>query len=185
MPSSFHPHELELIRAVDRGDLEKVKDLFAQYPELKTDLISSGRPWLTEFVKGPSDAVFEFGIAIGLNVNAIGVPPYRDETALEMAVYRDNLERVQRLLEAGANPNLGRPMISCLADKSTPQRQIEYLQRFIQRGAEVNRLYDIYGDASSTFSVLDVATHPEVRMFLISQGALISKEIKRRAALGK
>lgn len=181
---TYSKEELELVRAIAYDPLDKVRRVLEKYPTLKTELLSSCEPLLCHFVRSPSDEVFEFGLKLGLDLNAVGLPPYRGETALETAIDKDNLVRTQRLLELGAAPNVGRPIIGSVSFRKTPELQLALLELLLNHGANINQLFDLFGDHDKSFSVLDWCSNNQVREFLIERGALPSTEIKRLRASG-
>ncbi len=114
------------------------------------------------------------------DVNAVGVPPYGTETALQNAIGKDCIERIKLLLDAGASPNVERPVIACMLTKFSPDRQIELLKLLLEHDADLNRLYNLYGDPNNLFSAFDFAPNEKVRNFLSDAGALPSKTLKSR-----
>ncbi len=116
-------------------------------------------------------------LSFGYDVNAIGFPPYAGETVLAIAIGRDLMKLVRLLLDAGASPNIERPLITSMSSRLSQKRQLEYLQLLIAHGADVNRLYDVYGDKRNQFSALDFAPNEAVRKLLLDHGAKSSKEL--------
>jgi ankyrin repeat protein len=173
-------YELEFNWAIDDGDLPKIKDLLDKHPELKSDRDSGGLPRVIAAVKSKHEEVFRFCLTLGFDLNTVGVPPYGGTSALLTAIDKDRMDRAKALLEAGASPNVERPLIAAMKSRFSPQRQLEYIKLFLSYGADVNRLYPLYGDETKSFSALDWAPNEEVRKFLLACGALPSKEIKLR-----
>ncbi len=79
----------------------------------------------------------------------------------------------------GADPNQGRPLISALNHRVDESVRLPLLTLLVDHGADVNQLYDIYGDESKLFSALDLADEGECRDYLLSVGAKGSDELKK------
>lgn len=71
-------------------------------------------------------------------------------------------------LRHGADPNIARPVISCLAPGISQEHSLKSLQRLIEHGADLNRTFDLHGDSNSQFNVLDWAKDSKVIGFLRS-----------------
>ena len=94
--------------------------------------------------------------AAGCDTNARALSP--DATSvLEVAVDDNRTDAVQWLLENGADPNIGRPMIGAVSFRKPPEVQIELLKLLLDAGGEINKTYALYGDESDRFTVLDWA----------------------------
>ncbi len=178
MTNSMSQREKEFIWAIDDGELDKIRLLHSTHADLRSDLALHGRPWLVYAVKSSHVAVLKSMLMLGFNVNAVGVPPYATETALQNAIGRNCIERVKLLLNAGASPNVQRPVIACLSTRFPPDRQIELLKVLLEYDADLNRLYDLYGNPNDQFSAFDFAPNERVRNFLGAAGALPSKMLK-------
>ncbi len=76
----------------------------------KNPSISSGRPRLVYALEGGPETMKRM-LSFGYDVNAIGFPPYAGETVLAIAIGRDLMELVRLLLDAGASPNIERPLL--------------------------------------------------------------------------
>lgn len=173
--------EIEFIRAIRAQDTIKIRGLYAEYPELHHSNIagnSNEETWLgVAASRGLLDSAREL-TSLGYDMNAIEVQG--GDTPLILAISNDHESFVDYLLQLGADPNLGRPMLASMCSDLQPDRQLKYLKLLMKHGADVNRLYDLYGDKNNLFSALDFAPNEEVRQFLVSHGALPSSAIKSK-----
>jgi hypothetical protein len=174
-------HELEMVWAMDDGELAKIRALYDAHEDLRNSRDSGGLPWLVPAVKAPRTTTLEFVLTLGYDINAVGVPPYGSVTALQIAIGKSDLGRTKILLDAGASPNVERPVLACMSTRFSADRQIEFLSLLLPYGADLNRLYDLYGDTTKCFSALDFAPNAAVRKFLLGHDALPSYEIKARS----
>lgn len=179
MTKSQSKHELEFVWAMDDGEIDKIRSLHQTYEELRQNRDSGGLPWLVPAVKAPNLEVLKFVLTLGYDINTVGVPPFGGTSALQIAIGRNCLERTAILLNAGASPNVDRPILACMTTRFPPERQVEFLQLLLKFDADLNRLYDIYGNTTKLFSALDFAPPDEiVRCFLLERGALSSQAIR-------
>jgi hypothetical protein len=181
---TYTEEELDFIQAISNDSVDEVRRIIETHPRLRTELLDSGEPVMCHFAVSPSEEIFQFGLTLGLDLNVVGLPPYRGETALVRAIHKKKHARVQRLLEFGADPNINRPIIAAVHQENSTDEQIFLLELLLKHGANINQLFDLYGDHDKSFSVLDWCEVNQVREFLIQRGALHSKEIKRLQASG-
>ncbi len=113
---------------------------------------------------------------LGFSVNALSQK--EQSTALCDAVSRGNEELVVLLLQRGANPNLSRPLIGALSPQHAVEKRLRLINLLIENGADVNRLYDFFGDSTKQFTALDWTSDPEVVAYLKSKGAKKAAELK-------
>jgi hypothetical protein len=112
----------------------------------------------------------------GTDVNSRASTP--DKTsALELATDKKDTKAIECLLARGANPNIGRPIIGALNQQAPPKLQLAFLKLLVDRGCDVNRLFDLYGDSTNQFTALDWASDPDVIDYLKTVGAKTSDEL--------
>ena len=167
------PGERQILNAIMGGDLPLVKSLFEKYPEAILRSKDSEN-WVGVAVSFRKPEILKWLLDQGLDINW---RPEKDETTpLVLAIHRcgryrdpETFATVGYLLSRGANPNLGRPLIAALNCKNETAK-MPLLKLLVEHGADVNRLYDIYGDVSNQFSALDLASG-EYANYLRSLGA--------------
>lgn len=108
--------------------------------------------------------------APGINEQSEGL------TTLDSAISKDKVELVKRLLQAGANPNLGRPIFVAKSPRVT--HGIEILKLLLEHKVDVNLVYALYGNKKKPVSAYDFCTdRPDFLEILVKAGAKPSKVI--------
>lgn len=118
--------ELRLFQAIDKGNLELVKELLAEGVSINAK-DSLGNSPLIKAVDDEEMVMAKFLIHKGANVNLRNTT---GETALYRAVYRGNLELVKLLVEAGAETKVktvGGVSIAELAEERGEEGILKYL----------------------------------------------------------
>jgi hypothetical protein len=129
-----------------------------------TDLISkspsySKHTWLGHAIDADCGIpILEKLLAAGCDVNSCSKESasYRIG-ALDRAISKDRIDVVKWLLDNGADPNLGRPIIGAINHGKPANVQLEMLKLLLGAGADVNKTFDLFGDESQRFTVLDWA----------------------------
>lgn len=167
MPNNTEKPNPNLILAILRNDSALVEELLplSETPSA-VHLNSAMRGGNLEIVRMLVDAGCDFK-----------TPDTDGRTLLSKAVAADQLDIARELLTRGADPNVDRPLISAVNARKSPDRQIAFVQLLIEHGAEVNRLYSLYGDEGAQFTVLDWAEDPEVQDHLRQHAANSAKEL--------
>lgn len=98
---------------------------------------------------------------------AVDFAPFGDHTLLELAVSDADVATVTFLLERGASPNVGDPLMNAVYRGSLP-----IVRLLVEAGADVNR-------GNGVMTPLELAHTPEIREFLLAHGA--TEKAKRRA----
>ncbi len=179
---SYSEIELKYIWAIEDGDVVAIQELNRAHPELRFDNIGGDEnceTWLGFAANKENLASLNALLALGNSINShCGLG---GDTCLVIAIDRNNLPFATSLLELGASPNIGRPLIASMSSELSQERQLEFTQLLINHGADVNRLYDVYGDKNNQFSALDFAPNEAVRKLLLDHGAKSSKELLARS----
>jgi hypothetical protein len=136
----------------------------------------SSETWLGQAVKnGCSIAVLESLLAAGCDPNGFLESP-KESRPLEIAVRKDRIDAIKWLLDHGADPNIGRPLVAAINDEKSSDLQLAMLTLLIDGGANINQTYPLFGDETKRFSVLDWARlyriSEDVISFLQSRGAI-------------
>jgi hypothetical protein len=164
--------------AIEDGDIGEVLNLFQKHGSLRQnnrELDPKKETWISVAIELQQMAILKKFISIGYDVNALELPG--GVTPLERAIGKALPEYFSVLLTSGANPNLGRPLIAAMGSKHSPEQSCWYISELIKHGADVNRLYELYGDKNALFSALDWAPNEQVRQLLLKHGAKSSKEL--------
>lgn len=99
-------------------------------------------------------------------------------TVLNRAVGNGNIEMVKFLLERGANPTLGRNLITAASGSGVGQEREAILKLLLEYGGNPNVVYAMFGDKSNARTVLDFASSDSpVRKILLEHGAKTAAEI--------
>ena len=108
-------------------------------------------------------------IAAGCDPNTPTQSPDQSRP-LGAAISKERVDLIEWILENGADPNLGRPLVSALQTDS-PDLQIKILGILLNAGADINNSYALFGDETQRFTVLDWASADETKVFLKNRGA--------------
>lgn len=104
-----------------------------------------------------------------------------EATAIDVAVRStdipDRATFVRELLKRGANPDISRTVLSALNPRHGEEEECLELVRLLveEGGADVNRVYDVYGDPNNTFTAVEWAEgfgRPKIAAYLRSRGAI-------------
>ena len=153
MPDPVKPHAL-VWQAVREDDVDQVKRLFKEYPEIREWTLPAFGTWLHYASGHGAMAVLEYLVATGTDVNAKN----RDgATPLEEAAARNQLRVVDRLLSLGANLNVDTPLTNalfgCIAGSAmdghpvhqsgnSPSDRLEIARRLLDAGLDPTVRYD-------------------------------------------
>lgn len=166
----------QLFLAIERKQHDLVVDLCNQNPWIITDRQwTNNQSWLKPAVYGGDLKMVTLLLDIGYNIDSLDMPVR--STALTSAIAPGHFELVKFLLERGANPNLGRPIIGMI-NSPHRDRQREIIGLLVDHGADINRLYEIYGDKNHLMSALDFAGgNEELFEYLVGIGAKSSEQL--------
>ena len=142
-----------------------------------SDIITGS--WLHEAAKYGMLNLVDYLISAGLDINkATGK---EQSTVIGKAVTADDIpnrpEFVRALLQRGADPNISRPLISALLPRRGDEEvSLELVRLLVEEGgADVNRIYDVYGDPNNTFTAVEWAEahgRHKIAAYLRSKGAV-------------
>lgn len=164
----------ELYAAVSANDVNAVRSLLAQHPELlERGLLST--TCLNYASKHCNIEMIDFFLNMGQSINAtdkIGCTP------LEFALRPGRIDFAKHLLARGADVAIGRPLIGAITCDD-----IDMVKLLVEHGADVNHLFLWLDDPNRPFSPLSFAIErgasQEVIDFLRSQGAKRTEEIQK------
>lgn len=165
---------LKLGQAIWDGNVEQAEAVLKASPSAIDDLVKEmGQPIIEFAVDHGHSAIVVLLLQNGGNPNEFveGTSP------LCSAIHKKDDEMVNALLKYGADPNIDRPLISCLTSGLSPKDCIRYIQLLIDHGADLNRTYQLFDDQSSLFTVLDWAKDSKVIEFLRKHGAKHKSEL--------
>jgi ankyrin repeat protein len=169
--------------AIIRIDPDQCRRLCDEHPWLIQDHtweIHKGfaPTWLNYAVRTGDVGLVGTLLDLGFAINALNNK--EQTTALSSAVSQGHKELAAYLLNRGADPNLSRPLIGALSSEHSPEKKMDLVRILIDNGAEVNRRYDLFGDASKQFTALDWVKDPEIVAYLKSKGAKNAAELTGR-----
>jgi len=161
-----------MYESIRTGQVDRVRQLIAEHPVLLEYQLSGLSPsWLhVDAETGGHFEVAELLLGMGLDINTRGDS---DGTPLGSAVYECSPDYIKFLLERGADPNIGRTLIGALNREPDDEDALAIIKLLVDHGADVNRVYEIYGDPNNTFTALEwAAGRPAVADYLRSKGAV-------------
>lgn len=168
------------IRAFDNNQLEEIRRAFDAYPALAQhhDVMGS-TTWVIAAVTDGQRELLEFFISRGCNVNA--TEGNGGTSAITQAIHK-HPELLPLLFKHGADPNLPKTR-TLLSAINAGENRLELVKLLVENGADVNLVFDLYGDPDSLFTAVQFAEpYPEIVAYLKSKGA---KTVPQLRAEGK
>jgi ankyrin repeat protein len=168
---------LQLTAALEAGDMATVTRLLGEHPEIRDDP-DNRTYWLFSAAEDGRIDALKTLLAAGMDVNHCDKP----DTPLGRAVDRSQYEAASFLLSRGADPNLGRPIIGAI-NRQPESVALRLVKLLVEHGAEVNKLFELYGDKNKLFTALDWASSkPAIAVYLKALGAKTAKELRAHPA---
>lgn len=166
--------------AIERGDYANVQSMINECPDILNCKISDSKSWLATASGLGHLNIVNLLIDKGCDINSYQKIGTAKSSSLSMAINGLKFETAHFLLKKGANPNLDfdRAIISAVSVSVSSEQRMKMVKMLVEHGADVNRLYDLFGDWDRAFTVLDWTSDPEVKVFLRSQGAKTAAELK-------
>jgi ankyrin repeat protein len=165
---------LKLGQAIWDGNVEEADMVLTASPSTINDLVKElGQPIIEFAVDRGHSAIVDLLLQNGGNPNEFVEKP----SPLSRAIHKMDDDMVSALLKYGADPDIGRPLISCLTSGLSQENCIRYIQLLIDHGADLNRTYQLFDDPNSLFTVLDSAKDSKVFEFLRGHGAKHTTEL--------
>jgi uncharacterized protein (TIGR03067 family) len=166
----------QLLGSISWANEGRIDELFSE----NTDFIwvppSEYDTWLgTAISKNCDLSILNKLIAAGCDPNTASQSPEQSRPLGE-AINTERIEVIEWILEKGADPNLGRPLVSAVTVGSTIL-QVKILEILLNAGADINNTYAYFGDETQRFTVLDWASDDETKAFLKDNGAKQYKEL--------
>lgn len=165
--------------AIRVNDLDKVRTLLTEYPAM-IKLEQPGPTWMDVALDAPVAAagrtdMLHLLITLGCDVNE---SMFQDGT-LSRVISRGKLEVLRCLLEHGANPNMGNPLI--LAIRREGRNSLEFVKLLQQHGADIHRCFPLGTDGKlmNALSLATIHKKQDVVEFLQSLGAHPPAEASR------
>ena len=168
------------IRGLYRNQIEEVRRAFDAFPDLaKQPEIIGSSTWITHAVTNGQRELLEFFISRGCNVNA--TEGNGGTSAITQSLHK-HPELLPLLFKHGADPNhpKTRTLLSAI---NAGENRLELVKLLVENGADVNLVFDLYGDPDSLFTAVQFADpYPEIVAYLKSKGA---KTVAQLRAEGK
>lgn len=164
--------EKDLVHAIFAGNIDPVRDSVARNTRLVDHRIG-GETLLHYAIKAKVDAIACFLVESGSDVNARihSGDDITDETSLENAIWNANFGLTKYLLEHGADPQIGRPVISAITGNS--EFALKIIQLLEEHGADLHKVFP-FGEEYRPINALSMAKtygKADVVEYLLAHGA--------------
>lgn len=185
----------QLSGAISWKNEERIFEILATGNSFLADVAKyENETWLGQAVhSGCSLKVLDRLLASGCGVNE-----HLESRPIEIAINQDRIDVLEWLLQHGADPNLGRPIVGAINHRKSPEVQLQMLELLLNGGANINKAFPLFGDEQNSFTVLDWAVlyglSPKVVEYLKSRGAghkwspekiaAAQKDLKQRRIVG-
>ena len=168
-----------ILKAIEESDVTSAIDVLDEHPKYVMFNDSYVHTWLHRSAKRGLMDLCDYLLSHGLDINhESGVEKHTPvEAAISADEQSNRVDIVQALLQRGADPNISRPIISAINPRrGTEEQSLELVRLLVEEGgADVNRVYDVYGNPENTFTALDFAKSHErytIVEYLKSKGAV-------------
>jgi hypothetical protein len=159
--------------AVADGDVEAVRQLLSEHPELlKT--YGGHVTWLHHAAWHGHLEMAKILVGFGMDVNA--PTENRPDGPLSSAISRGSIDVARFLLDSGADPNVGRLLVAAINRDS---HSFEMVNLLVERGADVNEAFPFGDDDGPIFTPLSWAIANEkhdIADYLRSKGAVLADD---------
>lgn len=169
----FEAMWIPLAIAIRDADVEGAVKVIKRHPDIVDLPQRSTTTWMQEAAARGDIHLAKAMLDAGCKLNVTNQEPDKS-TPLETAIRENNVEMTRLFLERGADPNLGKPMVSAIGRTNVVGDEI--LKLLLRHGADVNRHYDSELPEYA-FTVLDRAQTEEIRQVLLQHGAKTSAEL--------
>lgn len=164
-------------QGIVRNKIEDVVTAFTEYPELKNENDRSF-PWIIDAVGYGNREMVERLLAFGCDVNETSNRGCT--SAITVAISR-HPELLPLLLSHGGDPNL--PDAGAILT-AINESGLEAVKLLVEHGADVNQVFDLYGNKDELFTALEFAkSHPDIVAYLRSKGAKTVDELRAEGKL--
>ena len=150
--------------------------LLKKHPELLHETSDYEDPWIVRAAHAGAYEVCSLLLEMGADINEKG----KDWFALERAIREGHLATTKLLLKNGADPNLGRTLISAFLTEQ-PANQIPLAKLLIEHGVDVNQTFEMFGDPNNLRTALDFSSGDDEFATLIrAAGGLTYRELQAK-----
>ena len=178
-PKPIMPVVRELNGYMAVGDIPSCVRCIEENPLVLEFSNSFNKSWFHEAARYGYVDMFDFLISKGQDINfAYGVEKM---TPLDAALMANDLQNkyevTHELIKRGASANKSRALLTPINTSKGPEDEVIKLVQLLveEGGADVNRVYDIYGNPDNTFTALEFAeSHGRSKIveYLKSKGAI-------------
>jgi len=161
--------------AVEQGDCGRVRELFAEHPDQLAYSSYGAGSWMHIAASAGQVAVIDVLLELGCDVNVQTINSSRN-TALFDALHKDDPATVAALLERGADPHHGRPVITAITGPN--RHSLELVKLLEQYGADLHRVFP-FGEDDGKVNALSMAMDwgkEDVVEYLQSKGCVLPEE---------
>lgn len=168
--------------ALDSGNITDARRLFNQNPHKKHDREYLERRLMSCAGREHIHVVEMLLDEFGLDVNTTS--GIEKSTPLGNAIYGNQLEMMRFLLARGADPDIGRPIISAINRKNRHPEEyaLEFVKLLVEHGCDVNQQFVFMGEKGHLFTALDWAGEDSlIGKYLRRHGAKTIEELRRES----
>jgi len=179
MPAEIPVKEFWL--AIRTNDHAKLESLCVGLPLPTFSYADKEGHLLSEAMQQSADLrVLQFLVDHGVNAHAL--PRGDGFSPLKRAISSRRLDYFDFILGLGVDPitELSSQRITLMGSSIPVDLQLQFLERLIERGVDLNFLFSLFGDMDRAFTALDHAQHPEVKALLRAHGALTGDEVRAK-----
>ena len=152
--------DIRLGAAIMIGDAAMFRETLDANPDMMYYTDVSTRSWLHYAISQGRTEIMRDLLSRGFDVNlAVNIEQVVPLTVAVNADFNpDRADMVRTLLAHGADPNLDRTLITAINPRRGDESVcLELVKLLVEAGADINRVYDIYGDPNNTFTALESA----------------------------
>jgi len=166
--------------SIERGNIDHIKTTISETPEILNCQIDESSSWLCTASYYGHFEIVKLLYDNGCDVNSFQCLGTSKSSAVSLAIDKGHINIAEFLLKCGANPNLefDRPLVSAVNPRFPADQRLEMVKLLVHHGADINRLYDLFGDMDRAFTVLDWTSDPAVTDFLRANGAKTAAQLK-------
>lgn len=174
------PYRKELYAAIGANDADRLAKLCSGVVLSTFSDKEQSDHRLTEAIQS-SAGIPLLQVLVNCGVDPHEMPKRGGFSPIRKAIQLQRIDCLKYLLDLDVDPNRGledqRITLSAMGHSIPAPLQLEMLKLLVEHGVDINCPFTFFGDKKSLFTVLDRATHPEVKDYLRSVGAKTSAEL--------
>ncbi len=135
-------------KAIRTGDIAAVRELFRNHPEYKEYQTVLTVSWLHDAAFHGQIEIVQMLLEMGADINKGG-----EANPLIESIRQGNVAMADYLLAHGADPNLGRTLISAI-NRESEDVALQLVKLLVEHGADFDRVFPWFNDETLTFTPL-------------------------------